>query len=239
MNESGLVLGGKEFRSRLIVGTGKYPSLELMGEAIEASGAEIVTVAVRRVSLPGQGESILDFIDSKRYTLLPNTAGCYTADEAVRTCYLAREAGLAQILGLDRSIAQHAGPMQHFAGAQRRRSGNHRTHFTIEFSQPLQQLGVERKPLSGHGSRRETDAAIELAARDARGDQFAQARFERTQFLHHAELNIEKAVVDAFQLEKQRALRSFARERRVAGHALDHGSPRKCVVGARVWLNVT
>lgn len=101
MNESGLVLGGKEFISRLIVGTGKYPSLELMREAIEASGAEIVTVAVRRVSLPGQGESILDFIDSKRYTLLPNTAGCYTADEAVRTCYLAREAGLGEMVKLE------------------------------------------------------------------------------------------------------------------------------------------
>jgi thiazole synthase len=101
MNESGLVLGGKEFRSRLIVGTGKYPSFELMREAIEASGAEIVTVAVRRVSLPGQGGSLLDFIDPKRYTLLPNTAGCYTADEAVRTCYLAREAGLGEMVKLE------------------------------------------------------------------------------------------------------------------------------------------
>ena len=94
MYDTSLWLGGKEFKSRLIVGTGKYPSFENMREAIEASGAEIVTVAVRRVSLPGQGESLLDYIDTKRYTLLPNTAGCYTADEAVRTCYLAREAGL-------------------------------------------------------------------------------------------------------------------------------------------------
>ena len=94
MYDTSLWLGGKEFKSRLIVGTGKYPSFENMREAIEASGAEIVTVAVRRVSLPGQGESLLDFIDPKKYTLLPNTAGCYTADEAVRTCYLAREAGL-------------------------------------------------------------------------------------------------------------------------------------------------
>src|SRR4030095_1077517 len=68
-----------------------------MREAIQASGAEIVTVAVRRVILPGQGESLLDYIDTKRYTLLPNTAGCYTADEAVRTCYLAREAGLGEM----------------------------------------------------------------------------------------------------------------------------------------------
>ena len=94
MYDTSLWLGGKEYKSRLIVGTGKYPSFENMREAIEASGAEIVTVAVRRVSLPGQGESLLDYIDTKKYTLLPNTAGCYTADEALRTCYLAREAGL-------------------------------------------------------------------------------------------------------------------------------------------------
>ena len=76
MYDTSLWLGGKEFKSRLIVGTGKYPSFENMREAIEASGSEIVTVAVRRVSLPGQGESLLDYVDPKRYTLLPNTAGC-------------------------------------------------------------------------------------------------------------------------------------------------------------------
>jgi thiazole synthase len=96
-----LLLGGKEFKSRLIVGTGKYSSNEQMREAIEASGAEIVTVAVRRVNLPGSGESLLDFIDPARYTLLPNTAGCYTADEAVRTAYLAREAGLGELVKLE------------------------------------------------------------------------------------------------------------------------------------------
>ena len=101
MIDNPLVLGGKEFRSRLIVGTGKYPSNELMREAIEASGAEIVTVAVRRVNLPGTGESLLDFVDTKRYTLLPNTAGCYTADEAIRTAYLAREAGLGELVKLE------------------------------------------------------------------------------------------------------------------------------------------
>ena len=101
MYDTSLWLGGKEFKSRLIVGTGKYPSFENMREAIEASGAEIVTVAVRRVSLPGQGESLLDYVDPKRYTLLPNTAGCYTADEAVRTCYLAREAGLGTLVKLE------------------------------------------------------------------------------------------------------------------------------------------
>ena len=102
MYDTSLWLGGKEFKSRLIVGTGKYSSFENMREAIEASGAEMVTVAVRRVSLPGQGEpSLLDYIDPAKYTLLPNTAGCYTADEAVRTCYLAREAGLGSLVKLE------------------------------------------------------------------------------------------------------------------------------------------
>ncbi len=101
MYDTNLVLGGKEFTSRLIVGTGKYSTLPIMRDAHEASGAEIITVAVRRVSLPGSGESILDYIDTKRYTLLPNTAGCYTADEAIRTCYLAREAGLGEMVKLE------------------------------------------------------------------------------------------------------------------------------------------
>ena len=101
MNDTNLVLGGKEFSSRLIVGTGKYATNELMREAHEAAGAQIVTVAVRRVSLPGHGDSILDYIDTSRYTLLPNTAGCYTADEAVRTAYLAREAGLGDMVKLE------------------------------------------------------------------------------------------------------------------------------------------
>ena len=101
MHDTNLVLGGKDFTSRLIVGTGKYASNEIMRQAHEESGAEIVTVAVRRVSLPGKGDSILDFIDTKRFTLLPNTAGCYTADEAIRTAYLAREAGLGEMLKLE------------------------------------------------------------------------------------------------------------------------------------------
>jgi thiazole synthase len=100
MADTNLVLGGKEFSSRLIVGTGKYSSMELMKQAHEASGAQIITVALRRVSLPS-GESILDHLDTTRYTLLPNTAGCYTADEAVRTAYLAREAGLGEMVKLE------------------------------------------------------------------------------------------------------------------------------------------
>jgi len=100
MSDTNLVIGGKEFSSRLIVGTGKYASMEVMKQAHEASGAQIVTVALRRVSLPS-GESILDHLDTTRYTLLPNTAGCYTADEAIRTCYLAREAGLGEMVKLE------------------------------------------------------------------------------------------------------------------------------------------
>jgi thiazole synthase len=100
MNDTNLVIGGKEFSSRLIVGTGKYASMEVMKQAHEASGAQIITVALRRVSLPS-GESLLDHLDTTRYTLLPNTAGCYTADEAIRTCYLAREAGLGDMVKLE------------------------------------------------------------------------------------------------------------------------------------------
>ena len=100
MSDTNLVIGGKEFSSRLIVGTGKYASMDIMKRAHEASGAQIVTVALRRVSLPS-GESILDHLDTTRYTLLPNTAGCYTADEAIRTCYLAREAGLGEMVKLE------------------------------------------------------------------------------------------------------------------------------------------
>jgi thiazole synthase len=100
MYDSPLVIGGRDFTSRLIVGTGKYGSMDVMRQAHEESGAEIITVAVRRVGLPS-GESILDYIDTKRFTLLPNTAGCYSADEAVRTAYLAREAGLGDLVKLE------------------------------------------------------------------------------------------------------------------------------------------
>ncbi|HWP44981.1 MAG TPA: thiazole synthase [Blastocatellia bacterium] len=88
-----LVIAGREFGSRLILGTGKYESFELMVKALEASGTEMVTVAVRRVNLADRSkESLLDYIDPKKYHLLPNTAGCYTAQDAIRTAMLAREA---------------------------------------------------------------------------------------------------------------------------------------------------
>ncbi len=90
-----LVIAGKAFQSRLIVGTGKYKDGAETQRAIEASGAEMVTVAVRRVNLDRSKESLLDFIDPRRYFLLPNTAGCYTADEAIRAARLGREVGLS------------------------------------------------------------------------------------------------------------------------------------------------
>jgi thiazole synthase len=87
-------VAGRVFRSRLVVGTGKYKSLEETASAIEASGAEMVTVAVRRVNLSDPGAPMLqDYVDPRRYTYLPNTAGCHTAKDAIRTLRLAREAG--------------------------------------------------------------------------------------------------------------------------------------------------
>src|SRR5438067_6495037 len=96
-----LVIGGREFRSRLIVGTGKYKSFQETARAIEASGAEIVTVAVRRVNLDRSKESLLDYIDPKKYFLLPNTAGCYTAEEAIRAARLGREVGISDWVKLE------------------------------------------------------------------------------------------------------------------------------------------
>jgi thiazole synthase len=90
--KSALVIGGRRFASRLIVGTGKYASFEQMRLALDRSGAEVVTVAVRRERLiNAQGQSLLDAIDLSRYTILPNTAGCFTAEDAVRVSRLGRE----------------------------------------------------------------------------------------------------------------------------------------------------
>jgi len=96
-----LIIAGREFRSRLIVGTGKYKSFQETARALEASGAEMVTVAVRRVNLDRSKESMLDYIDPSKYFLLPNTAGCYTADEAIRTARLGREVGLSDWVKLE------------------------------------------------------------------------------------------------------------------------------------------
>ena len=103
-------LGEKFYQSRLIVGTGKYKDFEQTRNAIEVSGAEIVTVAVRRVNITDpHRENLLDYLSPNKYTILPNTAGCYTADDAVRTCRLAREAGVGnmvklEVIGDDRTL---------------------------------------------------------------------------------------------------------------------------------------
>src|SRR6202522_2990532 len=97
-----LVIAGRTFNSRLIVGTGKYRSFQEMRQAHEASGADMVTVAVRRVNLTDKSkESLLDYIDRKNFFILPNTAGCYSADEAVRAARLGREVGLSEWVKLE------------------------------------------------------------------------------------------------------------------------------------------
>jgi thiazole synthase len=91
-----LIIAGRAFNSRLIIGTGKYRTNEQMTEAFAQSGAEMITVAVRRVNITDRSQpSLLDFSDLKKFALLPNTAGCYTVEEAVRTARLAREVGLS------------------------------------------------------------------------------------------------------------------------------------------------
>jgi thiazole synthase len=110
MKDTAFVIAGRRFTSRLIVGTGKYPSHAVMAQAHAASGAEMVTVAVRRVNITDRSrESLLDYIDTNKIFLLPNTAGCYTADEAIRTAYLGREAGLSnwvklEVIGDERTL---------------------------------------------------------------------------------------------------------------------------------------
>lgn len=102
MSESDpLVIAGRAFQSRLIVGTGKYPSHLVMQAAHRAAGAEMVTVAVRRVDISRRSESLLDYIDTAAIFLLPNTAACYTAEEAIRTAHLGREAGLSNWVKLE------------------------------------------------------------------------------------------------------------------------------------------
>jgi thiazole synthase len=110
MHDDPLVIAGRTFRSRLIVGTGKYPSHSIMADAHGASGTVMVTVAVRRVNVTDRSqESLLDYIDTTRIFILPNTAGCYTADEAVRTAHMAREVGLSnwvklEVIGDERTL---------------------------------------------------------------------------------------------------------------------------------------
>lgn len=104
-----LKIKDKVFKSRLFVGTGKYKDFETMKKALEESGAEVVTVAVRRVELDRSKPSLLDHIDLKKYFLLPNTAGCYNANDAIRTAFLARECGMSEwikleVIGCDKTL---------------------------------------------------------------------------------------------------------------------------------------
>ena len=117
-----LIIAGREFRSRLIVGTGKYKSFQETARALEASGAEMVTVALRRVNLDRSKESLLDYLDPKKYFLLPNTAGCYSADEAIRAARLGREVGLIR-LGEARSHWRPGDALSRCAGHARSHAG--------------------------------------------------------------------------------------------------------------------
>jgi len=108
--QDSVTIADKTFSSRLFIGTGKYASFPLMAQALEASGAQVVTVAVRRVNISDRNkESLLDYVDAAKYFILPNTAGCYTAADAVRTARLAREAGLSnwvklEVIGDERTL---------------------------------------------------------------------------------------------------------------------------------------
>ncbi len=102
MNDDRLVIAGREFKSRLWVGTGKYKDFAETQRAIEASGADVVTVAVRRVNITDRSkENLLDYLDPKKYQILPNTAGCYTVDDALRYARLARAAGVSDLVKLE------------------------------------------------------------------------------------------------------------------------------------------
>ncbi|NJN35954.1 MAG: thiazole synthase [Nitrospiraceae bacterium] len=102
MADDRLIIAGREFKSRLWVGTGKYKDFVETQKAIELSGADVVTVAVRRVNITDRSkENLLDYIDPKKYTILPNTAGCYSVDDAVRYSRLARAAGVSDLVKLE------------------------------------------------------------------------------------------------------------------------------------------
>ncbi len=102
MTDDRLIIAGREFKSRLWVGTGKYKDFTETKKAIEVSGADVVTVAVRRVNITDRSkENLLDYIDPKKYTILPNTAGCYTVEDAVRYSRLARAAGVSDLVKLE------------------------------------------------------------------------------------------------------------------------------------------
>ena len=102
MDNDFLEIAGRKFTSRLIVGSGKYKDFKQTAEVLEASGAEMITVAIRRVNITDRTkENLLDYLDLQKVTVLPNTAGCYTAEDAIRTARLAREAGISDLVKLE------------------------------------------------------------------------------------------------------------------------------------------
>lgn len=101
VSDTKLKIGKYEFTSRLLVGTGKYPTFDIMKEALIVAGAEIVTVALRRVDLTNKQNNLLEYIDTKKYTILPNTAGCYNIKDAIKIAHLSRELGLGDLIKLE------------------------------------------------------------------------------------------------------------------------------------------
>ena len=156
MHADPLVIAGRAFGSRLIVGTGKYPSNAVMAEAHNASGADMVTVAVRRVNLTDRSkESLLDYIDTSRIFILPNTAGCYTADDAVRTAQLGRELGSLE-LGEARGDRRRADALPR----QRRAARGHAHARQGRLRRPpLHERRPDHLPQARRGGRRRGDAA--------------------------------------------------------------------------------
>ena len=121
-----LTIAGREFSSRLIIGTGKYETYAQNAEAAEAAGAEMVTVAVRRVNLTDKDKPMLvDYLDPKKYTYLPNTAGCFTGEDAIRTLRLAREAGGWNLVKLE-VLSDQKTLLSRHGGDPSRRKASHK-----------------------------------------------------------------------------------------------------------------
>ena len=186
-----LTIADRTFSSRLILGTGKYPDVETMKQSLEASGTEMVTVALRRVNLDQLGKgSLIDQIDQTRYLLLPNTAGCYTADEAVRTARLARELGgwnwvKLEVIG----DQQDALPRQRRAAARRPRRWSTKGFVVLPYTnddpvvcKKLEELGAAAvMPLgapigSGHGHPQPRQPAHHPRAGEGAGDRRRRRR---------------------------------------------------------------
>ena len=159
------IIAGRQFRSRLIVGTGKYKSFQETARALEASGADMVTVAVRRVNLDRTAESLLDFIDPKRYFLLPNTAGCYTAEEAIRAANAEHDDGRDADRGEEAERARREAEQHVEAGSARGRpAGRH----ADMLAQKIARQGLQERPDGGGGEQRAECGSCNDAQRDGR-----------------------------------------------------------------------